>query len=253
LTMPTPTSASSTTSIESELSWVSKPNRTLNVRPSPDIPGMVFFRPVMRSHHMPSIRPILALALFASIMAGCGEPSATTDPGTDAGLSFVDATSTSGLDTFEHENGHNGLKWYAEQMGSGGGFIDFDSDGDLDIILLGGGDWDPTTDVKAVWAYRNDGSGSFTEVADTIGFGEVSSYTIGLSAADYDADGDTDVFITTLTQNLLFRNDSGNFTDVSDSSGLSDTSIWSSSAAFFDADNDGDLLQTTRAFSHNFT
>jgi hypothetical protein len=62
-----------------------------------------------------------------------------------------------------------------------------------------------------------------------------------VAAADYDNDGDVDLFITNVGTNVMLQNDgSGKFRDVTESCRLGDPG-WSTSAAFFDADRDGDL------------
>ena len=54
---------------------------------------------------------------------------------------FAEVTSESGLGSFRHDNGSFGEMWFPEQMGSGGGFIDYNNDGWVDILLVGGGGW----------------------------------------------------------------------------------------------------------------
>ena len=56
-------------------------------------------------------------------------------------LSFTNVTVNAGLADFKHVSGAIGDKWFPESMGSGCGFIDYDSDGWIDILLVGGGDW----------------------------------------------------------------------------------------------------------------
>ena len=64
-------------------------------------------------------------------------------------------------------------------------------------------------------------------------------YGMGTAIADYDNDGDADIYITTLEHNRLFRNNSdGTFTDVTEIAGVGGES-WSTSALFFDYDRDG--------------
>jgi hypothetical protein len=72
---------------------------------------------------------------------------------------------------------------------------------------------------------------------------------MGLTIADYDADGDPDVYVTCLGPNLLFRNTGGRFRRVEDApdggswrdeQGRTHPS-WSTGAAWLDADGDGDL------------
>ncbi len=62
-----------------------------------------------------------------------------------------------------------------------------------------------------------------------------------MAAADYDNDGDADLYLTALGPNRLFRNEGGGrFRDVTASAGVGDTGF-STSAAFFDYDKDGRL------------
>ena len=71
------------------------------------------------------------------------------------------------------------------------------------------------------------------------GLAGLKAYAFGITAADYDNDGDTDVFVTTLSGNLFLRNLGGHFEEVARDVGLGGTQEWSSAAVFFDADRDG--------------
>jgi len=89
--------------------------------------------------------------------------------------------------------------------------------------------------------YRNDGRGRFDDVSTETGLA-VSFYGQGVAVGDYDNDGWTDVFLTALGPNHLFRNEGGRFRDVTDHARLAgDPGQWSTSAGFFDYDRDGDL------------
>ena len=131
--------------------------------------------------------------------------------------------------------------WFPEQMGSGCGFIDYNDDGWIDILLVGGGGWTGHTkrDVKALWLYKNNKNGTFTEVTEEAGLGFINTYGLGIVAADYDNDGDQDIYLTSLGRNILLSNQDGIYKDVSQQSGLGNRIEWSSSAIFFDADKDG--------------
>lgn len=156
---------------------------------------------------------------------------------------FTDVTAEAGLGEFRHETGAFGQKWFPETMGAGGGFIDYNGDGWPDVVLVGGGTW-PGRGVDAVPAlrlYRNDGEGTFTEVTREAGLDAVHAYGMGVTVADYDNDGDPDLFLTTLGANRLFRNESGVFQDVTAPSGLGRADEWSTAALFVDADRDGFL------------
>ncbi len=156
-------------------------------------------------------------------------------------INFADVTSESGLGNFRHDNGSFGEMWFPEQMGSGGGFIDYNSDGWVDILLVGGGGWAGHTerDIKALWLYKNNKDGTFSEVTGETGLGLINAYGLGIVAAEYDNDGDQDIFLTSLGRNILLRNQDGIYKDVSQHSGLGNRIEWSSSALFFDADKDG--------------
>ena len=158
-----------------------------------------------------------------------------------AKIIFAEVTSESGLGSFRHDNGSFGEMWFPEQMGSGGGFIDYNNDGWVDILLVGGGGWIGHTkrDIKTLWLYKNNKDGTFIEVTEETSLGLINAYGLGIVAADYDNDGDQDIFLTSLGRNILFRNHDGIYKDVSQPSGLGSRIEWSSSALFFDADKDG--------------
>jgi enediyne biosynthesis protein E4 len=157
-------------------------------------------------------------------------------------VSFTDITRAAGID-FVHVNGSTGEKLMPETIGSGAAFLDYDNDGDQDLLLMNPRWWqgeerEPTPTLAF---YRNDGHGRFTDVTAEAGL-KITCFGMGAAVGDYDNDGWTDLYITTLGNNYLFRNDHGRFVDVTaqaDVAGL-DTD-WSTAAAFIDYDNDGDL------------
>lgn len=181
--------------------------------------------------------------------AGCGsetDPKAAPLEPASTGSSpvaFTDVTAESGLHEFRHVTGAFGKKWFPEAMGSGGVVIDYDGDDWPDMLHMGGGTWpqSPQELRNVLWLYRNNQDGTFTLVTEEAGLGNVDAYTLGGAVADYDNDGDEDVYVTTLRENLLFRNDDGVFTEVGAEAGVAGEPAWSSSAIFFDADRDGDV------------
>ncbi len=190
-------------------------------------------------HSAPIYIPPLILAVALTGCAAEPAPVVIADPG----ALFADATQTAGLGDFWHQTGAFGEKWFPESMGSGCGFIDYDGDGWMDIVLAGGGAW-PQSGVeptRAVWLYRNLGDGRFELQTEEAGLGDIGGYSIGFGVGDYDNDGDADLVLTTLTEDRLFRNDGGVFADVTAESGIGGDSGWSTSAIFFDADRDGHL------------
>ncbi len=154
---------------------------------------------------------------------------------------FVDMTEEAGI-RFRHHHGGGGEKHLVETMAGGGGFWDYDNDGDLDIYFLNGAPlpgYDGPRPLENA-LYRNDG-GKFAEVTAEAGLLE-PSYSLGSVAADYDNDGDLDLFITSFGPNHLYRNNGdGTFTEVSERAGVgARVGLWAS-AAFLDIEGDGDL------------
>lgn len=196
--------------------------------------------------HLPCMR-LLWLTLILYTAPSCSAPNPTTEQqeaqsvSTDTTLPvFVDVTAEAGLGGFRYETGATGEKWYPESMGPGGGFIDYDGDEWIDILLVGGGALDKREDglVPALWLYRNNGDGTFSLKTDEAGLDGIYTYGWGISVADYDNDGDEDFYFTTIYENMLFRNDGGRFTDVTEISGTAGEPGWSASVLFFDADRD---------------
>lgn len=168
---------------------------------------------------------------------------------------FKDITESAGI-TFRQENG-SGLmrkmkdgttqpsKFLPETMCGGGAFLDFDNDGDQDILFVNGKRWDWDTENKTesnCALYENDGTGSFKDVTTGSGL-DISIYGMGVACGDYDGDGLVDVFLSTVGPNRLLKNKGGGkFEDVTNATGVSGAKDrWSSSCGWFDADNDGDL------------
>lgn len=163
-------------------------------------------------------------------------------------VKFTEITEQSGID-FVRENGAAGDKLLPETMGGGCAFFDFDGDGDQDLLLVNGTDWETAGGLHrerreappTAALYRNDGKGQFENVTSDSGL-DVSIMGMGVAVGDYDNDGDPDVFITCVGSNHLFRNTNGHFDDVSSSAGVEGAPDgWSVAAGFFDSDNDGDL------------
>lgn len=150
---------------------------------------------------------------------------------------FAEISREWGLD-FKHTHGGSGELYYVETMGSGGGVLDFDGDGDLDVYLVNGA---PLPGYQAAETptnrlYRNDGV-HFVESTSTAEVGD-TGYGMGCAAADYDNDGDQDLYLTNFGANVLYRNDGVRFVESTSAAGVGD-SLWSTSATWIDYDRDG--------------
>ena len=166
--------------------------------------------------------------------------SSSTDPNTTTiePVHFNDLTNTAGLD-FAHFNGFSGEYYYLETFGAGAAFLDYDGDQDLDLYLVNGTYLEglPPDPLPRNRLYQNQGRGTFRNVSATTGADD-SGYGFGVAAADYDADGDQDLFVANFGPNVLYRNDGGIFTQTK--TGVEDPR-WSTSAGYLDYDRDGDL------------
>jgi tetratricopeptide (TPR) repeat protein len=158
-------------------------------------------------------------------------------------LRFTDVTAAAGID-FTHAAGANGQRWYPETMGSGVAFFDYDGDTWPDILLVNSGTWPrqlsppnpPST--PALKLYRNRGDGTFEEVTQAAGMA-APLYGMGVAVADYDNDGDRDVFVSGYLQHLFFiNNGDGTFTESVEHVGIQG-GTWGAGAAFVDYDRDG--------------
>lgn len=209
------------------------------------------------------------LCVLAFVAAGCEKPapippdnSGYTKPGvekpfeprtpTAESVRWVDITDEAGID-FLHVTGARGNKWMPETVGGGGGFLDYDGDGLADILLINGCEWAVETSATPranPRLFRNVGAGRFEDVTAAVGLDAVIFYGMGFCAADYDADGDTDLFLTGVGRSFLLIQEDGRFIDrtaerlryaqeTDARHGMQGD--WSLGATWFDADGDGDL------------
>ena len=188
------------------------------------------------------MRGLTYVLVVTVLFVACGSPDNAPAEEMAGVVRFADVTQDAGLGEFRHVTGAFGQTWLPETMGAGGGFLDYDGDGEMDIMLVAGGAFRKEDRAPAaVRLFRNGPRGQFTEVTDDTGLGSLRAYAFGITAADYDNDADTDVFVSTLNENMLLRNDGGVFADVAEEAGLTGESLWSTAAVFVDADRDGFL------------
>ena len=187
--------------------------------------------------HQPAVEQTANAPTEAAAVAS---PSPSPTPPRPSGpIEFTDVTAEAGI-RFKHNSGAAGKKYLPETIGSGCAFLDYDNDGWQDVLLINSMDWPDGKKRKSFPAlFRNNKDGTFTDVTHQVGLG-VESYGIGVAVADYDNDGNDDVYITAVGPNRLFRNTGGKFTDVTARAGVGDPGF-STAAAWFDFDNDGKL------------
>ena len=178
---------------------------------------------------------LLALVLGATAEAVQRRSSAAPSP-----VTFRDVAVAAGI-SFTHVNGASPAKHFPETMGSGGLFFDFDNDNWIDVFLVDGGSEADTAVARSARhrLFRNRGNGTFDDVTAKSGIRH-RTYGMGACAGDYDNDGRTDLYITTVGGNLLYRNTGGAFADVTAAAAVGSTK-WGSSCGFLDFDRDGFL------------
>ena len=130
-----------------------------------------------------------------------------------------------------------------EDTGSGLAWGDYDGDGDWDLYLV---NMPGTKNIRdrsplpeaANRLFRNEG-GRFVDVTLSAGVADAEGVGMGASFADYDADGDMDLYVTNHGKNRLYRNQGeGRFEEVAEQAGVADP-LWSLGAAWGDFDRDG--------------
>ena len=148
-----------------------------------------------------------------------------------AEVHFVDVTDAAEV-AFRHRNGATGEKHPPETIGSGVGFFDYDGDGLVDLYFV--------NSAGPAALYHNRGDGRFTESTGQAGVAE-PGYGMGCAAADYDHDGDLDLYITCYGPNVLYVNGGdGSFIEGTTTAGVGDPGF-STGVTFGDYDQDGDL------------
>ena len=122
---------------------------------------------------------------------------------------------------------------------------DFDNDGDLDVVAPRGA-WMRKAGRHPKSILRNDGQGNFTDVTYAAGLGKVYYPSQTVALADYDNDGDLDIFFGNEIEDPvkgaypceLFRNNGdGTFTDVAAEAGVQNFR-YTKGASWGDYDND---------------
>lgn len=193
---------------------------------------------------------LMILMSMLLTLFGCGKPGvksaepvvsaqATMPVATFDTPRFDDVTANAGIG-WTHNPCRTGKKYLPETVGGGGGFIDYDNDGWLDIVLINGAPL-PGYRGKApsLALYHNNHNGTFTEVSRKVGL-TLNAYGMGVAVGDYDNDGWPDLFITAVGQAHLFHNEHGRFRDVTTRGGVG-CKGFTTAAAWIDYDRDGRL------------
>lgn len=154
---------------------------------------------------------------------------------------LTDVTKKSGVE-FVHTDGRYGQYFLFESLCSGLALLDFDGDGAQDIFFCNGAPIGKAIDPSPMDAlYRNLGDFRFCEVTRQSGVGD-ASMSLGVTCADYDNDGWTDIYVNNFGANRLFKNNGdGTFSDWTERAGVANGNLVAGGVSFLDMDSDGNL------------
>jgi hypothetical protein len=162
-------------------------------------------------------------------------------------IRFEDASDRAGID-FTHSIGSRQLGSLLEGTGAGCVWLDYNHSGLESLYVVNGRPLDDSMHpyplkVKPATPphnhlYRNDGNGRFTDVTEKAGLNP-DMYSVAVSAADYDNDGNEDLLVTGYGKTILYHNEgNGHFTDVTEKAGIK-VDGWAISSTWLDYDKDG--------------
>ncbi|MFK8011072.1 MAG: CRTAC1 family protein [Marinicellaceae bacterium] len=134
---------------------------------------------------------------------------------------------------FVHQDARVGEYQFTETAGSGLGWLDYNNDGNLDLLIVNG--------IKeGNVLYKNTGSG-FENVTQSVLKQRNIGRGMGICSADLNQDGWIDFLITNYGNDVLYLNNSGKYFTRKNLDSKPQTYQWSTSCSFADLDNDGDL------------
>ncbi len=176
---------------------------------------------------------LLALLTLSTVMVAFASPATAHSQGVHHGVdvTFTDVTETSGFGVVD-----TGPTTTWTSYGPGVSVDDCDNDGDMDVLVTARFDhlsYEHGEFQSGNTQFMlNNGDGTFTDWTDESGLKLLDTTAIGASWADYDNDGDKDIYLSVFgesdvenldsgEQNILFNND-GNcrFTDVTMKTGV---------------------------------
>ena len=182
---------------------------------------------------------LAAALLVALALSGRFAPPSSTP---SCAIQLRDVTDQTGI-AFIHTDGSTGQRYIVETVTAGLALLDYDGDGYIDVYFLNGA---PLAGAEVAAAptnalYRNEGGWRFTDVTLEAGVGD-TGFGLGVTAGDYDNDGDPDLVVNNYGPNVLYRNNGdGTFTDVTAEAGVAGGHEVGAGACFLDIDSDGNL------------
>jgi hypothetical protein len=165
-----------------------------------------------------------ALSALLPLLVGCNRSEGGTSASrteTPPPARFVDVAASAGLNYRWRIPGKRPLN-ILQTIGNGCAFLDYDNDGNLDILLVG----------PKLALYQGDGHGHFADVTHATGLDRFSGAFLGCAVGDVDGDGYDDIYVSGYRTGLLLHNEGGRyFRDITQAAGLK-PQPWGTSCAF---------------------
>jgi hypothetical protein len=162
---------------------------------------------------------------------------------------FKDIAQALGLTVSHISSGEK--RYIIESMSGGAGLFDCDDDGRLDIVLVNGSTVDHFLKGgdPMVTLYHQEADGTFKDITKQAGLTRLG-WGMGVAVADYDNDGQLDLFVTGYGGSVLYHN-LGNckFEDVTEKAGVRGGGF-STGAAWGDYDRDGNVDLFVSRYTH---
>ncbi|MAN23449.1 MAG: hypothetical protein CME10_04210, partial [Gemmatimonadetes bacterium] len=109
-------------------------------------------------------------------------------------IQFVEVTESAGIH-FKNSSGNAEKRFIIETQSAGVSFADLNGNGQLDLFFTNGIPSNFNDKFSGTALYKNAGNGTFVNRTDQSN-ARILGWTMGMAIADYDSDGDRDLYVT---------------------------------------------------------